>query len=433
MKKLLIGFIVLPFITAVYAQKPEQIIKQSDVERIIKTLSSDEMGGRATFTPGIDKAAKFIENEFKQIGLKPLAGDQDFRQDFLVKRIKPSGITGYINGKQIDPQNILMISDLSAVNFDQNSVKTVLKIAAAEQFIQRYREISSMKSAVLVLVDQQHAQIFKRLKDNLERGRIVEKPNESGAAIFILGETEASTYSVKASNTIEELPLFNVAGMLPGKSRANEYILVSAHYDHLGVVKSVEGDSIANGADDDASGTTAVIALAKYYKKLNNNERTLIFAAFTAEEVGGFGAKHFSEGLNPDEVVAMFNIEMIGKESKFGKNAAFITGYERSDFGEILQKNLEGTDFKFHPDPYPAQNLFYRSDNATLAALGVPAHTISTDQIDTDKYYHTVNDEFETLDVNNIYATIKAIALSARSIVAGKDTPRRIPKLNNRP
>ncbi|MFA5245005.1 MAG: M20/M25/M40 family metallo-hydrolase [Pedobacter sp.] len=433
MKKILTAFIALLFITAVYAQKPEQIIKQADVARIIKTLSSDEMAGRATFTPGIDKAAKFIENEFKQIGLKPLAGDNDFRQDFMVKRIKPANIQVMINGKQVGQQNLLVISDLPAINFDHNSVKTVLRITAAEQFIQRYREIASLKVPALVLVDQQHAQIFKRLKDNLERGRIVEKPNDSGAAVFVLAETEASSYSINASNIIEELPLFNVAGMLPGKSKPNEYVLFSAHYDHLGVVQSVEGDSIANGADDDASGTTAVIALAKYYKKLNNNERTLIFVAFTAEEVGGYGARHFSSRLNPDEVIAMFNIEMIGKESKFGKNAAFITGYERSDFGEILQKNLEGTDFKFYPDPYPSQNLFYRSDNATLAALGVPAHTISTDQIDIDKFYHTVNDEFETLDADNIYSTIKAIALSARGIVSAKDTPKRIPKLNSRP
>lgn len=433
MKKILTAFIALLFITAVYAQKPEQIIKQADVARIIKTLSSDEMAGRATFTPGIDKAAKFIENEFKQIGLKPLAGDNDFRQDFMVKRIKPANIQVMINGKQVGQQNLLVISDLPAINFDHNSVKTVLRITAAEQFIQRYREIASLKVPALVLVDQQHAQIFKRLKDNLERGRIVEKPNDAGAAVFVLAETEASSYSINASNIIEELPLFNVAGMLPGKSKPNEYVLFSAHYDHLGVVQSVEGDSIANGADDDASGTTAVIALAKYYKKLNNNERTLIFVAFTAEEVGGYGARHFSSRLNPDEVIAMFNIEMIGKESKFGKNAAFITGYERSDFGEILQKNLEGTDFKFYPDPYPSQNLFYRSDNATLAALGVPAHTISTDQIDIDKFYHTVNDEFETLDADNIYSTIKAIALSARGIVSAKDTPKRIPKLNSRP
>lgn len=430
MKKLYAGFIAILFLASCAVQKPEQIIKEADVARIIKTLSSDEMEGRGTFTPGIDKAAKFIENEFKQIGLKPLDGDNDFRQDFKVKRFKAGGINATINGKLIDQQNILAISDLPSLKFSNTSGNIIIRIAAGEQFIQRYREISAMKTQVLVLVDNQHAAIFKRLKDNSSRERIVEKVKDSGAAVFVLGESDASSYSVSASNIIEELPLFNVAGMLTGKSKEKELVLFSAHYDHLGIVSSLEGDSIANGADDDASGTTAVISLARYYKKLNNNERTLIFAAFTAEESGGFGARYFSSKLNPDDVVAMFNIEMIGKESKFGKNAAFITGYERSDFGEILQKNLEGTDFKFHPDPYPTQNLFYRSDNATLAALGVPAHTISTDQIDIDKYYHTVNDEFETLAVSNIWATIKAIALSARSIVAGTDTPKRIPKLN---
>ena len=124
----------------------------------------------------------------------------------------------------------------------------------------------------------------------------------------------------------------------------------------------------------------------------------------------------------------MFNIEMIGKGSKFGKSSAFITGYERSDFGEILQKNLRGTSFQFHPDPYPEQNLFYRSDNATLARLGVPAHTISTDQIDIDKLYHTVNDEFESMDISTIVSTIQAIALSSKTIVEGTDTPKRIDK-----
>lgn len=430
MKKVYAGFIAILFLSSCAVQKPEQIIKEANVARIIKTLSSDEMEGRGTFTPGIDKAAKFIENEFKQIGLKPLNGDNDFRQDFIVKRIKAGGISATINGKLIDQQNVLAITDLPSLKLNNTSGNSIIQIAAGEQFIQRYREISAMKTEVLVLVDIKHAALFKRLKDNSSRGRIVQKVKDSGAAVFVLGESDASTYSVSASNIIEELPLFNVAGMLPGKSKEKELVLISAHYDHLGIVKSVEGDSIANGADDDASGTTAVISLAKYYKKLNNNERTLIFVAFTAEEVGGFGARHFSSLLNPDDVVAMFNIEMIGKESKFGKNAAFITGYERSDFGEILQKNLEGTDFKFHPDPYPSQNLFYRSDNATLAALGVPAHTISTDEIDIDKFYHTVNDEFETLAVSNIWATIKAIALSARSIVAGTDTPKRIPKLN---
>jgi Iap family predicted aminopeptidase len=92
----------------------------------------------------------------------------------------------------------------------------------------------------------------------------------------------------------------------------------------------------------------------------------------------------------------------------------------------ILQGNLSGSQFTFHPDPYPTQNLFYRSDNASLARKGVPAHTISTTQIDIDKTYHTPEDEISTLDLTNMAAIIKAIALSSKTIVEGKDTPSRV-------
>jgi Zn-dependent M28 family amino/carboxypeptidase len=272
-----------------------------------------------------------------------------------------------------------------------------------------------------------HKDLFTRYQSYYSRGNITLEEPGGPSYVLVLGKPATpASFSVTAANQVEKLPLFNVAGMLPGKSRPDEYVIFSGHYDHIGVLPPVKGDSIANGADDDASGTTAVIALANYFKELNNNERTLIFVAFTAEEIGGYGSQYFSRQLDPEKVAAMFNIEMIGKESKFGKNAAFITGYEKTDFGKILQKNLEGTQFTFHPDPYTEQNLFYRSDNATLARQGVPAHTISTDQIDIDKFYHTVDDEYETLNVDNIVSTIKAIALSARSIVAGKDSPTRV-------
>jgi hypothetical protein len=122
----------------------------------------------------------------------------------------------------------------------------------------------------------------------------------------------------------------------------------------------------------------------------------------------------------------MFNIEMIGTESKWGKNAAYITGFEKTDMGTILQKNLEGTGFNFYPDPYPEQQLFYRSDNATLARLGVPAHTISTSKMDSEPNYHKVSDQFETLDIGNMAMIIKSIALSSKTIVSGKDTPTRV-------
>jgi Zn-dependent M28 family amino/carboxypeptidase len=212
----------------------------------------------------------------------------------------------------------------------------------------------------------------------------------------------------------------------------DQYVIFSGHYDHLGIRQTrdkdgnVLPDSIYNGANDDAAGTTAVIMLAKYYKALNNNERTLIFVTFTAEEVGGFGAQYFSRQFDPENVKAMFNIEMIGTESKWGKNSAYITGYERTDMGKMLQANLEGSGFNFYPDPYPSQNLFFRSDNATLARLGVPAHTISTSKMDSEPNYHKVSDEVSTLDMDNMAMIIKSIAISAKGIVAGKQTPSRV-------
>jgi hypothetical protein len=130
--------------------------------------------------------------------------------------------------------------------------------------------------------------------------------------------------------------------------------------------------------------------------------------------------------MDPKKVMAMFNIEMIGTESKWGKNTAYITGYEKTDMGTILQQNLMHSAFKFYPDPYPDQMLFLRSDNATLAKKGVPAHTISTSKMDSERYYHQPGDETGTLDLNNMTEIIRAIGLSAGTIISGKDTPQRV-------
>ena len=176
--------------------------------------------------------------------------------------------------------------------------------------------------------------------------------------MFVLTDTLPAAFTVEAVHEITEQKLANVVAVLPGKSKKDEYVIFSGHYDHIGVGQPVNGDSIYNGANDDAAGTTAVIMLAKYFKKLNNNERTMVFAAFTAEEVGGFGSQYFSRQFDADKVMAMFNIEMIGTESKWGKNSAYITGYEKTDMGEILQKNLEGTGFTFYPDPYPDTAIY---------------------------------------------------------------------------
>ena len=304
--KSILFFLFLGFF--VQAQE-KAFINRKEVIRIETELASDKMEGRATFSPGIELASKFIQAEFKKIDLSYFDNLKNYRQEFDVKG--------------------------------------------------------------------------------------------------------------KAAN--------NVIGILPGKSKPDEYVIFSAHYDHLGSVE--DGiDKIYNGANDDASGTTAVIALAKYFKDLGHNERTIIFVAFTGEEIGGFGSKFFSAKMDPSKVVAMFNIEMIGTESKWGNNSAYITGFEKTDFGAILQRNLEGSNFKFYPDPYPKEQLFYRSDNARLAAQGVPAHTISTSKMDVEANYHKLSDEVSTLDLDNMTEIIKAIAISSQSIISGKDTPSRVKK-----
>ena len=117
---------------------------------------------------------------------------------------------------------------------------------------------------------------------------------------------------------------------------------------------------------------------------------------------------------------------MIGKESPFGPNSAWLTGFDRSNFGTIIQKNLSGSNYKLHPDPYKNYRLFFRSDNASLARLGIPAHTFSTSPMDKDLDYHKVTDEARTLNIETITQTIKAIAIGTESIITGEDTPTRV-------
>ncbi len=430
MKKLFCLLLVAIQINAV-AQKENKFIKPENVTRIIKTLSADDMMGRPADNPqAIEKATAFIEKEFKKIGLKPLNGLSGFRQEFSKERIRPDKLEVVINGEKVSATNALLVTEKTQLDISSGlAIKTIEVDTSADNarqyFLNKAFGMSRDTASALIIVADEFKDSFEEFK-GFFKSRFTN--NRKGTKIFVLGKYSTASYSIKATQKKEIIKMANVAGMLEGKTKPDEVVLFSAHYDHIGILKSVDGDSIANGADDDASGTTAVIELARYFKKLKNNNRSLIFVAFTAEEIGGFGSRYFSEQINPDKVVAMFNIEMIGKPSKFGQNTAWITGYERSDFGEILQKNLTGTPFQFKPDPYPEQNLFYRSDNATLARLGVPAHSISTDEIDIDKLYHSVNDEFESMNIQNIVSTIRAIALSSKTIVSGVDTPKRIDK-----
>jgi len=401
--------------------KADDIINAKETQRIESVLSSDDMHGRRVFTPDIDKAADFISSEFKKIGLRTWNNNQDFKQEFAVVRPRFISASATFDGSSIDEKNVIVVTCQPDLHIDEKSGYTFATIKEGENLRSAAAAFIKGDKNVIVLVDESFATSFPRLT-NLKRTMFKTDKN----FVFVLGQKTPKTFEIEAKHELSEQAMANVVGVLPGKTKKNEYVIFSAHYDHLGIGRPVNGDSIYNGANDDASGTTAVIVLAKYFMALGNNDRTIVFAAFTAEEMGGYGSQYFSSQFDPDKVVGMFNIEMIGTQSKWGKNSAYITGFEKTDMGTILQKNLEGTAFTFYPDPYPLQQLFYRSDNATLARLGVPAHTISTSKMDDEPNYHKVTDQIETLDMDNMAMIIRSIALSAQTIIAAKDTPTRV-------
>lgn len=415
--------IFLPFFcyTVLTAQTIDKIINPTEVNRIESILADDKMEGRKTFAAGNARAANFIASEFELIGLQTFNGAKGFRQEFNITDTKMTSFKGSLDNQPLKEQQVVAITLNPSLTITEKSKYDTGSIRTGENIQKKVSAFIRSKKNYIVFVGSSFSNKFNLL--NQFKRQFTKSEN---SVVFILTDKAPERFNISITNEITVNPLVNIIGVIPGKSRKNEYVIFSGHYDHLGIGKAVDGDSIFNGANDDAAGTTAVIMLAKYFKSLGKQERTIIFTTFTGEEVGGYGSQYFSSQLTPAAVVAMFNIEMIGTESKWGNNTAYITGYEKTNLGKILEKNLEGSGFKFYPDPYPEQELFYRSDNATLARLGVAAHTISTSKMDNEKFYHTVKDEIGTLDMNNMAQIIKAIAISAASIISGKDTPSRV-------
>lgn len=420
MKKIFLAFGLFA-ISFLNAQQIDEIINSKEVERIERTLSADDMQGRKTFSAGIEKASLFIAEEFAKIGLQKWNNASSYQQEFTMVKPKFINLTCSFDHISVDSRDVIVVTSKPDLSISETSGYEMGTIqSGANIFSEAAKFIQSNKN-YLVLVDTSFAKSFGRLTGF--KRQLFKSDN---SVVFVLASQAPKTFTITAKHEISEQKLANVLGMIPGKTRKNEYVIFSGHYDHLGIGKATNNDSIYNGANDDAAGTTAMMMLAKYFQEKNDNARSLIFVAFTAEEIGGFGSQYFSKQFNAADVKAMFNIEMIGTESKWGKNAAYITGFEKTDMGKILQDNLNGTGFTFYPDPYTAQDLFYRSDNATLARLGVPAHTISTSKMDNEPNYHKVSDEIGTLDMENMAMIIKAIALSSRGIISGKETPSRV-------
>lgn len=220
----------------------------------------------------------------------------------------------------------------------------------------------------------------------------------------------------------DELTTYNAIGYLPGSDPAAGTLLLTAHLDHLGVRQpGVDGDTIYNGANDDASGTTAVLELAHALAGMPRLRRSVLFVCYGSEELGGLGSRAFGE--NPPvplkDVVANLEFEMIGSQDpKMPKNVLLLTGWERSNLGPTLKEHgaLLG------PDPYPEQHFFQRSDNYSLALQGVVAHTAAG--WGTVPTYHKPNDDLANLDIPFMTAAIQSLVEPLRWLASSDFVPQ---------
>lgn len=246
--------------------------------------------------------------------------------------------------------------------------------------------------------------------DELE-GRNTGTAGIEKAAVYIenvFKENNIKPYfkTYRDSFNLKDIVGYNVVGYVGGTdpNLKNEFVILGAHYDHIGTGKEVNGDTIANGANDDASGTVAVLEWAKYFSKAKNNKRSLLFTLYAAEEMGLKGSEHLAKKFKQAnlDLYTMINFEMVGLPRAEGETMAYITGYELSNIAEKLNDSA-GEDLVGFLPQAKQYNLFERSDNFPFYnEFKVPSHAISTFDFTNFGYYHHVDDEADKMDFEHM-------------------------------
>ena len=265
--------------------------------------------------------------------------------------------------------------------------------------------------------------------DDLQ-GRDSGSPGIEKAAVFIEKIFEASSlkpYFISYRDTLSnyEKPAYNIVGVLEGTDAQlkNEFIVIGAHYDHIGTRSPINGDTIANGANDNAAGTTTVLELARYFGNAKTNKRSLVFALFSAEEKGLLGSKHLAKKLKEQQfkLYTMLNFEMVGVPLVGKDYLVYASGYERSNMADICNGYAGEKLVGFLPTAKEF-NLFMRSDNYPFHnEFAVPSQTFSTFDFTNFDHYHKVGDEASLMDfehmatvVNKFIPVIEGIANAAQ-------------------
>lgn len=242
--------------------------------------------------------------------------------------------------------------------------------------------------------------------DELE-GRDTGSEGIEKAAVYLENQLKEYNYKPYFTNFRDTLTTidnaYNIVGFLEGKDPKlkNEIVILSAHYDHIGITeKGFEGDHINNGANDNASGTTVLSEVAKYLGELNNNQRSVLIVYFSAEEKGLLGAKHLAKRLknNNVDIYTLLNFEMLGVPMNYNFDV-FLTGFTQSNMADKLNE-YAGYELVGKSEQAEKYNLFRASDNYPFyEEFKIPSHTISAFDFGNFDFYHHPKDEFQMMNI----------------------------------
>lgn len=426
---------LLNFTTFAVAQESSAVTERN-IRAEMNFLAGDAMQGRGSGSVFERIAAEYVGSQFMQFGLEP-AGEKDASgQQTFVQTIEVQGrsflqelkISGEL-GKSITVGKDLAIFSLTTKDISgelqklkpgeraKSGAVVLLNVGEDAKFESFQNDIGQMfKDGAAAILIAETKEIRENWSDIANR-----KPalSRRGGNLFAVSKDAASVFSNLADKTKIEMSgtfsepqksyTWNAMGKLTGSDPklAAEVILLTSHLDHLGVRQNAPGDDkIFNGADDDASGTVAVLELARVLASGKRPKRTVYFVCFGSEEAGGFGANYFVNNLPfpKENLAANLEFEMIGRpDNKVKPEELWLTGYDRSNLGAELARRGA----KLVNDPHPEENFFQRSDNYILAKQGIIAHTVSSFGLHTD--YHRAGDEVKTIDFTHMARAINSM------------------------
>jgi hypothetical protein len=390
-------------------------------------LAGDALNGRASGSRDEWIAAAYIASQLRRWGVEPLGDDGGYVQDMLMERFEvaaPPVLT--FGDRRLTHGKEMVVSRMGGAQLSGPLQKYTPGRTVAAGAVLLLPETAApaaadTRDAALILTAETEAArarrsaaplrplMIQRMSGVPARG-LVALDKDSYSAIAALPEgtrlaLDAETKPAVVAHT------WNAIGQLRGRdrSRAGDIILLTAHLDHLGnrtAPAATAADTIYNGADDDASGSVAVLELAEALARGKRPRRTIVFAWFGSEETGGAGATHFIETgpVRLDSIVANLEFEMIGRSDKaVPAHTLWLTGYERTNLGPSLAKRGA----RIVADPHPEQNFFARSDNIQLARRGVVAQTVSSFGLHSD--YHRPSDEVKTIDFAHMTDAIRSM------------------------